>query len=220
MTSLDTTSRSGTDTFARYAMVAGAFLAPLLIAISLLLSPIPPGVEGDDYVREFAAGIDSYPTAVWLGVLSSILLIPGMFGAAKVARAGKPVLGFVAMVLAFVMALPIAGNTDDVTYAALKSGIDPAGTVKLVDTFENGLPSSALGFSFFLGLIGLALLGVAALMGRSAPVWAGVALTIAPILVPVAWFASLPTIAAVIPWTLLALGLGGVTLPLVSAERG
>ncbi|MEO3857613.1 hypothetical protein [Acrocarpospora sp. B8E8] len=219
MTSLDTTSRSGTDTFARYAMVAGAFLAPLLLAISLLLSPIAPGVEGDAYVREFGANIDSYPTAVWLGALSSILLIPGMFGAAKVVRAGKPALGLAGLILAFVLALPVGGNTDDVIYAALKSGIDPASTVKLVDTYENGLPSSALGFSFFLGLLGLVLLGVAALTGRTAPVWAGVALIVAPILIPVAWFAALPTIAAAVPWALLAIGLGGVALPLAGADR-
>ncbi|GIH24448.1 hypothetical protein Aph01nite_27580 [Acrocarpospora phusangensis] len=218
MTSLDTTPRSGADTFARYAMVAGAFLSPLLIALALLLSPIPIGVEGEPYVQEFAAAVDSYPTSAWLGALSAVLLVPGLLGAARVARSGKPVLGLAGLILAFTLALP-TGNSDDVIYAALKSGVDQATTVRLLDAYENALPTSVLGASFFLGLIGAVLLGIAVLLGRSAPVWAGATLAVAPILIPVAWFAGLPTIAAVIPWALFAIGLGGVTLPLLGDRR-
>jgi hypothetical protein len=214
MTNLDI-PRSGADTFARYAMVASAFLSPLLVAVSLLLAPFDATTEGEAYVRNFTENIDSYTLVSWLGILSAILLIPGLFAVSKVARWGRPALGLVGMVLAFVLALPLGGNSDDVIYAAHKSGLDTTITTRLMDTYTNDLPVSVLGFAFFVALLGLLLLGVAALLGRSAAPWAAVTLIVAPILIPIPWFTGLGNIVAAVAWLALTAGMGGVALSLL-----
>jgi hypothetical protein len=197
-------------------MVASAFISPLFLALALLLAPFNVTLEGEDYVKDFAANIDSYGgPGYWLTGISAFTLIPAIFAVSKVARWGKRTLGLVGMILAFILAIPIQGNTDDVTYAALKSGLDVPTTAKLADTYNTDLPSSALGWSFLLALIGLILLGVAALIGKSAPAWAAIALIVAPVLVPIAWIASLGNVAAGAAWLVLAVGMGGVALSLL-----
>jgi hypothetical protein len=216
MTTIDTVPQSGADTFARYAMVASAVIYPLAIAVALLITPFDPTVQGEAYVRNFAANIDSYSgLSYWLGGLSLFTTIPALFAVGKVARWGRRTLGLIGMVFAFLLAIPVTGNSDDVIYAALKSGVNVTTTSKIVDTFNNDLPSAALGWSFLLGLVGVALLGVSALIGKSAPAWAAITLIVAPVLIPVAWFGGLGTILAVIPWLLMTAGMGGVALTLL-----
>jgi hypothetical protein len=216
MTTVDITPRSGADTFVRYGMVACAIIYPLAIAVSLLLSPFDPTVEGEAYVRSFAANIDGYSgLGYWLGGVSLFATIPALLAVGKVARWGRRTLGLVGMIFAFVLAIPVTGNSDDVIYAALKSGADVTTTSKILDTFNNNLPSAALGWTFLLGLVGVVLLGVSALIGRSAPAWAAISLIIAPVLIPVAWFGGLGIVFAVIPWLLMTAGMGGVALTLL-----
>lgn len=215
MTSLETTPRSGADTFARYAMITCAWLSPLLLAAALLLSPMGMTTDDSAYVREFAANLDAYPLSAWMSALSAITLIPALLGVGRVARRGKPVLGLVGLILGFVLALPIAGNTDDALYAGLKSGVDEATMTKIYVALMNDVPTAVLGMTWFVGLLGVVLLGLAALLGKSAPTWGAVALIAAPILVPVPWVAGLPMLAAGAAWLVLAAGLGGVALGLL-----
>ncbi|MFI6477686.1 hypothetical protein ACIBH1_07140 [Nonomuraea sp. NPDC050663] len=215
MTSLDTTSRSGADTFARYAMVASAFLMPLLFV--LLLVTAPPGVteEGQPYVQNFYDNLGSYPMQSWISALAMVLTVPALFGVARVARAGRPALGLVGMIMAFSLALPLSGNTDDTLYAASKAGLDVTTATRLYNAEMNDLPTSPLGLVWFAGLLGLVILGVAVLLGRTGPAWAAITLIVAPFLVPVAWFAGLGNVFAAIAWAALAAGMGGVSLGLL-----
>ncbi|MFI6597128.1 hypothetical protein ACIBHX_12775 [Nonomuraea sp. NPDC050536] len=214
MTTLDTAPSTGADTFARYAMIACAIIAPLAIATSLLITPIAVTAEGESLVRSFAAHLDSYPTESYLGLLSMIAMIPGILAVSKVARAGKPVLGLVGMVLAFILALPVSPDTDDPLYAALKSGLDPQTATKLLNALNNDMPTSVLGISFFPGLIGFVLLGVAVLLGKSAPAWSAILLIVAPFLIPVAWLAGLSNTVAAVAWLVMTAAMGSVALAL------
>ena len=76
--------------------------------------------------------------------------------------------------------------------------------------------SGMLGFIFLPGLIGLFLLGLAALLGKTAPVWASIVLMVAPLLIPVPWFAGLGVALAAVTWLILAVGMGGVAFALVN----
>lgn len=212
MTSIETTPRTGADTFARYAMIASAFLAPLSIAVSLFLAPFAVTAEGAAYVQSFVDNIGSYPLTTWWGAIFAILLIPALYGVSSVARKGRATLGFIGMILAFTLALPSPGNSDDLIYAAAKSGVDVPTIAKMWD-YE--LPTSPLGSLFFAGLLGLVLLGVAALLGKTAPSWAAIVLIVAPFTVPVAWFTGLPNTIAAGAWVLMAIGMGGVSLGLL-----
>ncbi|GAA2382067.1 hypothetical protein [Nonomuraea africana] len=216
MTSLDTTPRSGADTFARYGMIASAIIAPLALGLALLLAPGSITTEGAAYVNGFLAEAGSYPASAWLSALSAITIIPGALAVARVARAGRPALGLVAMILAFVMIVPVGGNSDDVLYAGVQAGVDPATLSKIYTAYGESLPTSVFGMSFFLGLLGFLLLGVAALLGRTAPTWAAITLIVAPVLVPVPWFAGLSDLAAGGAWVLMAVGMGGVALGLLN----
>ncbi|MEU6997436.1 hypothetical protein [Nonomuraea sp. NPDC046570] len=216
MTSLDATPRSGADTFVRYSMIACAVFTPLAIAVTLFLSPHDATAEGAAYVASFAANLDAYPAMAWIGLLSAIAGIPATLAVGRVARRGRPVLGLVGMILAFCISVPVMPNSDDVLYAALKSGLDVPTTAKLYDTLSNGTPTAVLGWIFLLGLAGFVIVGVAALLGKTAPVWASVALIVAPVLVPVSWFAGLGNVLAGVAWLVMTIGMGGVALGLLN----
>ncbi|MEV0993513.1 hypothetical protein [Nonomuraea sp. NPDC050202] len=210
MTTVDTPSV--TSRFTRTAMIACAVAAPLLIALSLLLTPFQATLEGEPYVRAFTAHLDAYALPSWLGLLSFAALIPGLLAVSRVARSGRPVLGLIGMILAFILTLPTV-DTDDVIYAAARVGLDAATTNQLITEVGEGAPTAAAGFGFFPALLGLVLLGVAALAG-AAPKWAAIALIVAPFLIPVAWFAQISNAAAAAAWIVLAAGMGGVSLAL------
>ncbi|TMR07611.1 hypothetical protein ETD86_51370 [Nonomuraea turkmeniaca] len=204
--------------FTRYAMIVCAVVAPLVLALTLLFAPHEATAEGEAYIRSFVANLDGYALWSWLGVLSIAAFIPGIFAVSKVARSGRPVLGLVGMILAFILALPIGIDTDGVIYAATKIGLDVPTTNRLVTEIDEGLPTSALGFSFFLSLLGFVLLGIAALRS-AAPKWAAIAMIVAPFLIPVAWIAQLGNLAAGAAWLVFAAASGGIALALPPAQR-
>ncbi|MEV0587945.1 hypothetical protein [Nonomuraea sp. NPDC050310] len=215
MTGLATTPRSGADTFARYAMIACAFVSPLTILAGLLLSPIQATAEGQAYVQALVDHAGSYPATAWLAALGALTIIPALLAVSKVARAGRPVLGLVGTILAFSLAVPISTDSDDLIYAAHKAGLDVPTITRIEQVYVDGLPTSPLGMLWFAAMLGLLLLGLAALLGRSAPAWAAIALVIAPVLVPLPWILGLSTLLAAVPWAIMVAGMGGVALALL-----
>ncbi|WP_143591101.1 hypothetical protein [Thermoactinospora rubra] len=203
--------RSGVDTFARNFMVAAAFAGPAVMAVALMTSPLPTTTEGEAYVRAFAANLDAYAWSSWVFLAAFPLILAGLLAAARVARQGKPVLGLVGLVLAFLMMIPSA-SIDDTLYSALKSGVDVATATKMYST---PAPTAIVGELFPLALIGFLLIGVAALLGKTAPTWGAIALIVGPILVPIPWITGMSTVVAGAAWLVMAAGLGGVALGLL-----
>ncbi|MGN9845028.1 hypothetical protein ACTMTI_43585 [Nonomuraea sp. H19] len=204
--------------FTRYAMITCAVVSPLTLALSLLLAPFNVTAEGEPYIRGLIANLDAYALWSWIFVLSMATLIPAIFAVSKVARSGRPALGLVGMILAFIMALPTSVNTDDVIYAATKAGLDVPATNRLVTELSEGVPTAALGFTFFLSLLGFVLLGIAAL-SSAAPKWAAIAMIVAPFLIPIAWFGQLGNIAAGAAWIVFAAAAGGIALALPAGPQ-
>jgi hypothetical protein len=216
MTTVSDANTSSTETFTRYAMVAAAILFPLCTAIALFLAPFDVTKSGQDYVQGFADHIDDYGgIAYWIAGISLFAAIPALFAISKVARAGKPVLGLIGMILAFLLVIPVQGNTDDVIYAALKSNLDVKAVTALMKSLEEDVPSAPLTIIFLPGLVGVLLLGLAALLGKTAPMWASITLIVAPVLIPVPWFAGLGAAFAALTWLILTVGMGGVALALL-----
>ncbi|MGW0201987.1 hypothetical protein [Nonomuraea sp. NPDC003201] len=213
MTTVETTP--STAGFTRSAMIACAAISPLTVAVSLLLGPFDATAEGEPYIRAIVADLGAYALWSWVAALGTVTLIPAIFAVSKVARSGRPALGLVGMILAFAMALPYGLTSDDTIYAAAKAGLDVPTTNRLVTELSEGMPTSVLGFTFFLSLLGFVLLGVAALRS-AAPKWAAIAMIVAPFLIPVAWIAGLPGAVGGVAWLVFTAAATGIALALPS----
>lgn len=199
---------------ARYAMAACGVLAPTLMIVAIALDPVDSGLEGADAVQALEANIDAFLLPGWLYAIAAFLWVPALLMVGRVARANAPALGLAGLILAFGLAISVGPDPYDLAYLGLKSGLDVDATFALVESADN-LPSAVLGFSWLLGLIGLVILGIAILRGKSAPVWSGVALIVAPVAMPLSWFA-VSGVALLATWVVLAAGFAGCALAFLS----
>ncbi|GHE75595.1 hypothetical protein GCM10017786_00380 [Amycolatopsis deserti] len=216
MVAVNTEPRSGLylPPVARYLMGAGAVLAPLLVAVGVALNLDIAGTTNTAIAQQVADNLGDYRTQAWLTAVSALLWVPAVLTAGRVARWNSPRLGLTGTVLAFGMAIPIGLDTEALAYVALKNGVPMPVTVAMMDTADN-TPHWSVFFVFFAGLIGLILLGVAILRGHAAPPWAGVALILAAVAVPVSWFAG-SGIAVLVSWLVLAAGFAGCAQALIT----
>lgn len=210
MTTNPTSETAGAATFARYGLAACAVAFPVLFLLALLLSPFDDDLtaEGREYVEQFTDDVDAYLPSLWMWTLAMIVAIPALLAVGRVARSRAPMLGLVGLILGFFFVLPTGIDTDSVIYASLKAGLDVDTTTALVDSMEDRLPVAMLSVTWFLGLIGLILLGVAILRGKSAPIWAGIALIVGPIAIPLSFFSGVAA-ALVVAWAVLGIGFVG-----------
>lgn len=216
MTDLQGTARaSATQTFARYGLAACAVLYGLLTVLALVIQPaIDYTAEGGDYVQAFSANIDAMTPSLWIWPALIFVGVPALLAVGRVARSQAPAIGLVGLILGFGVVLPSGLELDEVTYAAIKSGLDVESTVALLQSVEQNVPSSNYSILWFPGLVGLLLLGVAMLRGRSVPKWVGISLIIAPIAIPVTYFSGI-SMALIAAWMVLAAGFIGAAFVLV-----
>lgn len=213
-TTFETDPQTRLPMAARNAMAACAVLAPLLTIAAIALDPVDAGLEGSDAVRALEANLDAFILPSWLYALSTFLWIPALLMVGRVARATAPALGLTGLILAFGLAIPVGPDPYDLAFIGLKSGLDVDATFAVVEAADN-LPSAVLGFSWLLGLIGLVVLGIAILRGKSAPAWSGIALIIAPVAMPLSWFA-VSEVALLATWAVLTVGFAGCALAFLS----
>ncbi|MQA12301.1 MAG: hypothetical protein GEU98_27970 [Pseudonocardiaceae bacterium] len=215
---VDTNSQPTLPAPARYAMAGCAVVAPILIVVAMLLAPLDMAGEGREYVSDFAANIDQLGATLWLWALSALLMPAALLAVGRVARAGAPALGVVGLVVAFPFVIPIGLEMDELSYAALKSGLDVDATHRLIESADTNLPSSLFGWAFLVSMVGLVLLGIALLRGRSAPMWVGIALIVAAVGIPVSWFSGVG-VAVLIAWAVLAAAFIGCAFALAAPAR-
>lgn len=202
---------------ARYALVASAELAPALTAIGLLLDPEIIGLSGNDMVRHLSQHLDEYAVQSWLAPVVAVLWIPAILTIGRVARTAAPTLGLAGLVLAFGLALPIGPDSYELAYVGLSSGLDTESTYRLLVAAES-LPAAMLGWAGLLGILGILVLGVAILRGKSAPPWTAIALIVGALAIPVTWISS-SAIAGVTAWVLITIGFGGVAHALLPNRK-
>jgi hypothetical protein len=168
-------------TFRRTGLVATIVLGPLSIAI--LRGILPYG--GSDAAATITAKVAAHQTAetavLWLTLVAMLTLVPGVIAVGLLAARHARRLGVAAMVLAVVgfSSLWAVAAIDFTAVAATQAGIDHGTTAKLLDQL-NANPVLVVGtIGFVLGhVVGMILLGVALLRGRTVPAWAAWALIV------------------------------------------
>lgn len=162
-----------------------ALLLPLpLLGLSLTYL-LFPGPSRASFAAEVAAVTD-HPARMamlgWLHLPFFLGMVPACLAVAWLCRRRAPVLAtFAGTLTAAGFGAGFALLPDGDLAAALQTGVDPA-VLERMDDAAWAAPRAEVGIVLFLlgGLMaGLALLGVALVRSRTAPLWAGIALIIA-----------------------------------------
>jgi hypothetical protein len=199
-------------------------IAPLTQVVFLLTQPWP--LDSGDYVRDVSAHTGGYAAVAWLGVLGAMTLAPAVIGVGVVAMRGAPLLGLVGMVLAVPGLLNADGNPSDIIYAGARAGVPQQMVKDMLDRLGELPATGRFGFWAFAVAfaVGGLVLGVALLVGRSAPIWAAIALILTPLTALVGSFVDLGGVVGVIGWAVATVGFAGCAITLVgpreTAPRG
>jgi hypothetical protein len=202
--------------FARYGLAAVMVIAPLTQVVFLLTQPWP--VDSDDYVRDVSAHTGGYVAMAWLGLVAAMTLAPAVIGVGVVAMRGAPLLGLVGMVLAVPGMLNPDGNPSDIIYTGARAGVPQKAVKDMLDRLGELPATGPFGFWAFAVAfaVGGLVLGVALLVGRSAPIWAAIALILTPLTALVGSFVNLGGAVATIGWAVATVGFTGCAIALVN----
>ncbi len=163
----------------------------LLAALILPLGPL--AVAGLRYVlpyfsattpQEVAAGVlaaEGRQSAVlWLGLVATFTLLPGVLAVGRLTRRAAPVMTAVAMLLVVpgYLALTFMIGSDLVLWTGARSGLDVQALTDLAGTVH---PTSNIAVVVFVvgHVIGTVLLGLALLRSRVVPAWAAILTAVA-----------------------------------------
>jgi hypothetical protein len=112
---------------------------------------------------------------LWLGLIATFTLLPGVLAVGRLARRGAPKLTAAAMLLVVpgYLALTYMIGTDLVLWTGARAGLDAPTLAELAGTVH---PASNVAVAVFvLGhVIGTVLLGLALLRSRTVPAWAAI----------------------------------------------
>jgi hypothetical protein len=205
--------------FGRYGLSVVMVIAPFTQVVFLLTQPWP--LDSDDYVRDVSAHTGGYVAMAWLGLVGALTLAPAVIGVGVVAMRRAPLLGLVGMVLAVPGVLNPDGNPGDIIYTGARAGVPQKTVNDMLDRLGE-LPATgrfgfwAFAFAFAIG--GL-VLGVALLVGRSAPIWAATALILTTLTALVGSFVDLGGVVGVIGWAVATVGFTGCAIALVGPRE-
>lgn len=195
----------------RYALAAIVVVGPLTQVVALLARP---WTAGDDYVRDFAARIDSYPVMGWLFLVGLCTLAPAAIGVGVLVMRRAPILGMVGLALTVPGLLNPDGNPDDIIFSGTRVGLGPDVIEKMFDQLA-GLPAFGP-FGFYAFVVGFSLggviLGAGLLRGRTAPGWAAVSLIVAATAGLLGAFVNLGSAVPVVAWLLVTVAFTGCAI--------
>ena len=172
----------------------GADLRHASRILAALILPIGPlAVAGLRYVlpyfsastpRETAADVMAaqgrQSAVLWLGLIATFTLLPGVLAVGRLTRRGAPKLTAAAMVLVVpgYLALTYMIGSDLVLWTGAHAGLDVSSLTSLAETLH---PTSNVAIAVFvLGhVIGTVLLGLALLRSRTVPAWAAIVTVVA-----------------------------------------
>jgi hypothetical protein len=172
----------------------GADLRQASRVLAALILPIGPlAVAGLRYVLPYFSASTSRETAadvlaaqgrqsavLWLGLIATFTLLPGVLAVGRLTRRGAPKLTAAAMLLVVpgYLALSYMIGSDLVLWTGARAGLDISLLTSLAETIH---PTSNIAVAVFvLGhVIGTVLLGLALLRSRTVPGWAAIVTVIA-----------------------------------------
>jgi len=163
----------------------------LLAALVLPIGPL--AVAGLRYVlpyfnastpRETAADVlaaqGRQSAVLWLGLIATFTLLPGVLAVGRLTRRGAPRLTAAAMLLVVpgYLALTYMIGSDLVLWTGARAGLDPSTLAELAGAVH---PSSNIAAVVFVvgHVIGTVLLGLALLRSHTVPVWAAILTAVA-----------------------------------------
>ncbi|WP_084962401.1 hypothetical protein [Thermoactinospora rubra] len=193
---------------ARYGPAALMVIAPLSLALGGVLFPYPT-IRGHDP--------QGYLALAWFSQIWLLTLAPAVIGVGVVAMRGAPLLGALGLVLTVPGTLNADGNPYDLVYAGVREGV-PVATLERMMERVYELPAYSPAGVWLYGVAfgaGALLLGVALLVGRSAPWWAGFALVASAVVAMLGAWVELPDVARPIGWTLATAAFAGCAVSLV-----
>jgi hypothetical protein len=210
---LDTSRR--VRQLATYGLAAAMVIGPAVQVLLPLLQPWP--LSDDDYVGNVSAHPDAYRALSWLALLGALTMAPAVVGIGLVAFRGAPRLALTGTVLALPSMLNPDGNPGDLIYTATRAGLPREGIRGMLDRLGDLAPFTTFGFYAFAVAfaVGGLVLGVALLVGRSAPRWAAMALLLASATALVGSWVNLGGLIGTVAWAVATVGFAGCAIALV-----
>ena len=152
--------------------VGGAMLmpvGPLAVAIVRLILPYYTTDDSTTVIGKVAAHLASQDAVIWLSLLMTLTLVPSVLAAGRVTVRRAPVLTTIAWTLLVPGFVALMFTEGDPTYRAL-AAVDPAHGAAIIDAI-NKEPGTAIGLVVFIvaHVVGIVVLGVAALRSRTVP---------------------------------------------------
>ncbi len=154
-----------------------AALGPVCVALLRFLLPYYTASDGTASARAVAAHPGQESAVLWLGLVATLTLAPGLYAVRGALPAGRLRAWAFGLVVVGYLSLPIVLVGDMVLWTGASQGLDPAITAKLIDGLH---PSYGVGLGVFVAahVLGTVLLGVLCLRSRVLPPVLGWALTI------------------------------------------
>ncbi|MGA8247345.1 MAG: hypothetical protein WB797_10600 [Nocardioides sp.] len=199
----------------RGATVGLAVLGPACVAILRFLLPYYTAPDSTASARAVAAHPGQESAVLWLGLVATLTLAPGLYAIRDRLPAGRLRPWAFGLTLVGYLSLPVVLVGDMVLWTAANQSLDPATTGHLLDGLH---PAYGAGLGIFVGahVIGTVLLGVLCLRTRVLPTAIGWALTISqPLHFVTTVFLGLPWVD-LLAWGMTALAMGwlaGVVQP-------
>jgi hypothetical protein len=210
----------------RLALTALTVAGPLVGVASFLLAVFHTTDPAAHQVANAYAQQGRFTAYVWFDVLFGVVYAPALLVLAVLAAAGARRLGTSALavlVVGFFAMASVASAPDYAMLAGARGGVDQSAVTRMID---KGFGTAAFGVPLTIGLlgqmVGIVLLGLALLRGRTGSPWAGwLLLASAPLLLvgfaaglpaaAIAGFLAQSAAAALTARTLLDHGLGWTT---------
>ena len=162
-----------TRTFRRVGAALLLPIGPLAIAIVRLILPYFTTDNSSTVLRKITADPGRQTAVLWISFVLVFTMVPSILAAGRVLIRRAPVLTTIAWVLLVPGFIALLFSEGDPTYRVLV-GIDPATGTKIIDSLNKLAPNAVADNFFALAhIVGIILLGVAAMRTKAVPTIVG-----------------------------------------------
>jgi hypothetical protein len=155
-------------------------IGPLAVAGLRYILPYFSATTPRETATDVIAAEGSQSAVLWLGLVATFTLLPGVLAVGHLTRRAAPRLTAAAMLLVVpgYLALTYLIGADLVLWTGARAGLDASTLAQLAGTVH---PTSNIGIGVFVfgHVIGTVLLGLALLRSRTVPVWAAIVTVVA-----------------------------------------
>ena len=155
-------------------------IGPLAVGVLRYILPYFSASNPRETAADVLASEGQQSAVLWLGLIATFTLLPGVLAVGRLTRRGAPRLTAAAMLMVVpgYLGLTYLIASDMVLWTGARAGLDASTLAQLAGTVH---PTSNIGIGVFvLGhVIGTVLLGLALLRSRTVPAWAAIVTVVA-----------------------------------------